>query len=65
MTNKEGELQVEDVLRMEDFVERNPVKLSLGNPPKRAYRNWYDSVELVDYVAEKCHREIEYGGYTF
>ena len=53
---------VDEVRRFEDVVPAFP--LSSSAYPHAPYREWHDD-DLAAYVADKCWREIEIGGYTF
>jgi hypothetical protein len=65
LTDDKGVLLVDEIRRKEDFVDGIPTVLSAAPvKPRRPYRKWYDQ-DLAAYVAEKCHREIEIGGYVF
>ncbi len=55
---------VDEIRRKEDFCAGVSKITSSGIKTHRPYREWYDK-DLADYVAEKCHREIEIGKYTF
>jgi len=62
LSDRDGKLLVDEVRLFEDFVLHSKIKISNLNHPH--YREWYDP-ELVDYVAQKCKREIEIGNYSF
>ena len=53
---------VKQVWLFEDLIQRTSVIKS--DMPHSPYQEWY-TPELVDFVAEKCKREIEVGKYEF
>jgi len=53
-------LIVDRVYRFEDFIRGETIRENVE--PHRDYREYYTD-ELAEYVAEKCKREIDTGGY--
>lgn len=62
LSDHNGNVIVDEVRLFEDFVRGANIKLSYKDHPH--YRDWY-TPELIDYVAEKCKREIKTGNYHF
>lgn len=56
------EIIVDHVFRFEDLIQLTPYRASAV--PHRHYSEWY-TPDLVDYVAQRCRREVEIGGYNF
>lgn len=62
LLGEDGEVIVDDILRFEDMIKTADRHLSAM--PHDHYRTWYND-DLADFVARKCRREIEIGGYEF
>ena len=62
LSDREGNLLVDDVRLFEDFIQESKLKVSDKKHPH--YKVWY-TPELADYVGEKCKRKIETGNYNF
>lgn len=62
LTGEDGTVLVDEIRRFEDVTANAPECWSAV--PHAPYREWYDD-DLAAYVAEKCCREIETGGYAF
>lgn len=56
------EIIVDEIRLFEAFVSGNRIRH--GGKAHAPYRAWYDD-DLAAYVAEKCRREIDAGGYRF